>query len=277
MLTDEQLNQYHQNGFVIVEELFDHEEAGLLLQIALADQSFTEKASTLDQLKLNEKQEARVIAQGDGGAGTTKFWVDDDLRDDMYSAIARCRRVVNPLEQMLGGEVYHWHHKMILKAAYRGGAHLWHQDFGYWHRSGYCLFPHMGSCMIAVNRTTKANGCLQVLSGSHHIGLINHIRVDDQATADPERVDAAIQRLPLVHLELEPGSGVFFHSNLLHRSDKNQSGNPRWTLICCYNAIRNDPYRDSHHPRAQPLEKFDDNQVRTIGQKQITLMQKRQK
>ena len=73
MLTDEQLNQYHQNGFFIVEELFDHEEAGLLLQIALVNQSFTEKSSTLDQLKLNKKQEARVITQGDGGAGTTKF------------------------------------------------------------------------------------------------------------------------------------------------------------------------------------------------------------
>ena len=78
MLTDEQLNQYHQNGFVIVEELFDHEEAGLLLQIALVNQSFTEKSSTLDQLKLNKKQETRVITQGDGGAGTTKFWVDDN-------------------------------------------------------------------------------------------------------------------------------------------------------------------------------------------------------
>jgi ectoine hydroxylase-related dioxygenase (phytanoyl-CoA dioxygenase family) len=127
----------------------------------------------------------------------------------------------------------------------------------------------MASCMIAVNRTKKENGCLQVLAGSHHIGLIEHIRQDNQATADPDRVEAAMKRLPLVYLELEPGSAVFFHANLLHRSDQNSSEHPRWTLICCYNAARNDPYKDSHHPRYTPLEKLDDDQVREIGQTQI--------
>ena len=156
----------------------------------------------------------------------------------------------------------------MLKAARTGGAFMWHQDFGYWHKTGCCLFPHMGSCMIAVNPTTKANGCLQVLAGSHHIGLINHVRVEGQATADPERVEAAVARLPLVHLELETGSAVFFHCNLLHRSDANQSEHPRWTLICCYNAARNDPYRDSHHPRYRPLAKLEDEEVGQVGRRQ---------
>jgi len=92
--------------------------------------------------------------------------------------------------------------------------------------------------------------------------------VDGQATADPDRVDAAVERLPLVHLELDPGSAVFFHCNLLHRSEANQSDHPRWTLICCYNAARNDPYRDSHHPRYTPLSKLDDEQVVQVGRRQ---------
>lgn len=268
MLTEPQLEQYHRDGFVIVEQLFDKEEIDLLLQIGQADQALS-AASTEVEVGQEKRQAARVLSQGDGGGRKTQFWVDDELGDDLYSAISRCRRVVDPLEQMLDGEVYHWHHKMMLKAARTGGAHLWHQDFGYWQSTGFCLFPEMASCMIAVNRTKKENGCLQVLAGSHHIGLIEHIRQDNQATADPDRVEAAMKRLPLVYLELEPGSAVFFHANLLHRSDQNSSEHPRWTLICCYNAARNDPYKDSHHPRYTPLEKLDDDQVREIGQAQI--------
>ena len=161
---------------------------------------------------------------------------------------------------------------MMLKDARVGGAHMWHQDFGYWHKTGYCLFPYMASCMIAVNRTTRQNACLQVLAGSHHIGLIEHVRVDGQATADPQRVAAAAERLPLVHLELEPGSAALFHCNVLHRSDANQSEHPRWTLICCYNAARNQPYQDSHHPDYTPIDKLDDAQVKQVGVDQCEAM-----
>ena len=75
----------------------------------------------------------------------------------------------------------------------------------------------------------------------------------DQAGADAERVDEILKRLPLVHVEMEPGDALFFHANLLHRSDQNRSDKPRWSMICCYNAARNDPYKESHHPRYTPL------------------------
>src|SRR5205085_4887473 len=96
---------------------------------------------------------------------------------------------------------------------------------------------------------TQSNGCLQILKGSHRMGRINHVKIGDQTGADPERVAAARERLELVHCELEPGSAVFFHSNLLHRSDANRSPDPRWAFICCYNTARNDPYKESRHPR----------------------------
>lgn len=273
MLSNGQLAAYRHDGFVIVEHLFDAEEAKLLLEIATADKALAEQAEAVQVNDLDKKKDARVVAQGDGSGRETKFWVDDELRDDTYSAVARSRRVVEPIEQMLKGEAYHWHHKMMLKAARVGGAHMWHQDFGYWHKSGHVLFPHMASCMIAVNRTMKSNGCLQVLAGSHEIGLIEHVRVEGQATADPDRIEPATERLDLVYLELEPGSAVFFHSNLLHRSEANQSNDPRWTLICCYNAAQNEPYRESHHPRYRPLNKLDDDQVRIVGRRQLQQFQ----
>jgi ectoine hydroxylase len=164
--------------------------------------------------------------------------------------------------------VYHYHSKMIMKDAKIGGAWTWHQDYGYWYQNGV-LFPLLTSAFIAVDRASKQNGCLQVIRGSHHLGRIEHILTGDQAGADPERVEKILERLELVHVEMEPGDTLFFHANLLHRSDQNQSANPRWSMICCYNAARNNPYKESHHPRYTPLEKVPDAAILQAGLKRF--------
>jgi hypothetical protein len=69
---------------------------------------------------------------------------------------------------------------------------------------------------------------------------------------------------------MEPGDALYFHPNLLHRSDRNRSENPRWSMICCYNAARNDPYKESHHPRYTPLEKVPDSMIRASGLKRFS-------
>ena len=147
---------------------------------------------------------------------------------------------------------------MMLKEPLVGGAWEWHQDYGYWYENG-CLFPYLASCLIAVDRATRENGCLQVLVGSHLMGRIDHGKTGDQTGADLRRVEEARQRLELRYLEASPGDAIFFHCNLLHRSDQNRSPHSRWSLICCYNAARNDPYEQSRHPRYTPLEKVPDD------------------
>ena len=91
----------------------------------------------------------------------------------------------------------------------------------------------------------------------------------DQAGADPERVHEAQKRLALVHVEMDPGDVLFFHSNLLHRSDQNRSDKPRWAMICCYNAKHNDPYKEAHHPRYTPLHKVPDSAIKEAGLKRF--------
>ena len=102
--------------------------------------------------------------------------------------------------------------------------------------------------MIALDRSTRANGCLQVLKGSHKAERIAHGPVGvGQTGADPARV-ALLQEtggLEVVHCEMEPGSALFFHSILLHSSAPNTSPNSRWSLICCYGACANPPL--AHH------------------------------
>ncbi len=181
--------------------------------------------------------------------------------DDLCGRIARSRRIVERMEALLGGEVYLWHSKLIAKEPRTGGAWQWHQDYGYWYLFNHCLYPLLASCSIAIDAASTANGCLQVLRGSHEMGRIDHGREEQQMGADPERVEQAMRRHELVHLEAAPGDAVFFHCNLLHGSAANESEHPRWSYICCYNAARNDPFRDSVHPRYTPLAKVEDRDV----------------
>jgi len=256
-LSVDQQAQFHEDGFLIVRDLFDAEEMGLLRTIARADQELDKQAAS----------------RRDGQGGVVRLSLRNDLPDDIYSACVRSRRIVDAMERILGGEVYHYHHKMILKEPYVGGAWEWHQDYGYWYHTG-CLFPYMASCMIAVDKATKENACLQVLRGSHHLGRLDHGPIGDQTGADLEHVQAALDRLERVHCELDPGSAVFFHCNLLHRSDQNRGPNPRWALICCYNAARNNPYKESRHPRYGLLEKWPDERIKETGLRQLAALER---
>ena len=87
----------------------------------------------------------------------------------------------------------------------------------------------------------------------------------EQAGADQDRVNEVLKRLDLEYVEMEPGDALYFHANLLHRSDQNHSDNPRWSMICCYNSAKNDPYKESHHPRYTPLAKVPDEEILRAG------------
>lgn len=248
--------RFQRDGFVIVRGLLTDEETELLGRIARADRAMSLSAY------------GRKDAQG----LPVTLALRNELSDDIYSAIARSRRIVDSMESLLDGEVYHYHHKLILKEPRVGGAWEWHQDYGYWYHNG-CLLPDMGSCLIAIDRATRENGCLQVLRGSQRMGRIDHGKTGDQTGADPARVEAALQRFELVYAELDPGDAILFHANLLHRSDQNRSEHPRWALICCYNTRRNDPYCESRHPRYSPLEKWPDQRILETGRRQWEALQ----
>lgn len=252
ILTDPAVREYHERGFYIARGLFDRDEIDLLHRAAKEDHE-------LDK---------RSFGRADGEGGTVRLSLWNHPGDGIYGMFARCERIVRSCEKILGGEVYHYHSKMIMKDPRVGGAWTWHQDYGYWYQNGV-LQPLLTSVFIAVDRATRENGCLQVIEGSHHCGRVDHILTGDQAGADRERVEEILKRMPLVYVEMEPGDAVFFHCNLLHRSDQNKSEHPRWSMICCYNAARNDPYKESHHPRYTPLKVVPDSAIREVGIKRF--------
>ena len=161
-------------AFTWCDELFAKDEIDKLLRFAKEDPSFANS----------------VYGRKDAAGNETKLALWNHAGDDLYSMFARSERIVDRMEQALGGEVYLYHMKMMLKEPKVGGAWEWHQDYGYWYHNG-CLLPLLASCLIAVSRANKANGCLQVLRGSHLMGRIDHGKTGDQTGADMERVNVA--------------------------------------------------------------------------------------
>jgi ectoine hydroxylase len=247
-LSDNEARRYHQTGYVVAKRFFDREEIELLKRAAKEDRALDEHS----------------FSRNDGEGGKVRLSLWNHPGDTLYGMFARCESIVDSAAKLLDDEVYHYHSKMIMKDAKVGGAWTWHQDYGYWYQNGV-LFPHLTSVFIAVDPATKENGCMQVIEGSHELGRIEHVLKGEQAGADTERVAEILKRLPLVYVEMEPGDALFFHCNLLHRSDQNRSENPRWSMICCYNARNNDPYKESRHPRYTPLHKVPDSAIKEAG------------
>jgi hypothetical protein len=255
ILSDKQVSQYHADGFVLAKGFFHRDEIALLARAAKED-------NELDK---------RSFGRADGEGGVVRLSLWNHPGDGVYGMFARCERMVRSCEKILDGEVYHYHSKMILKDAKIGGAWAWHQDYGYWYQNGV-LMPLLTSAFIAVDPCTKANGCLQVLKNSHRCGRINHVLTGDQAGADRERVEVLLARpndFPLVYIEMNPGDALFFDSNTLHRSDQNTSDHSRWSMICCYNAKVNNPYKESHHPCYTPLAVVPDSAIKQVGVKRF--------
>ena len=251
LLNSEQRQAYERDGYILIPCLFDKEEIVYLLTA----------------METDEQIRSHFYNRKDETGAPTKMALWNHPGDSAYGLAARSNRVVDTMEDILSGEVYHYHSKLTAKDAYEGGAWEWHQDYGYWYANG-CLFPLMASVMIALDDTTKENGCLQVLKGSHAMGRIEHGELaNGQVGSEEVRTTEATKRLETVYAEMKAGDGLFFHCNTVHRSDQNRSPNRRWTLICCYNAARNDPYLDHHHPHYTSIEKVSDDAVRLAGAK----------
>jgi len=254
-LSPEDHDRFREVGYFVVNGLFNEEEVGLLEEVTLGVMG----------------SDPHRLDRHDADGNLTLLSLRNDLSGDVFSATVRCERIARTMEVLLGDEVYHYHHKVMIKEPQVGGAWEWHQDYGYWYQNG-CLWPDMASCMVAVTRARRENGCVEVVPGSHLLGRLDHVDAGDQVCADPERVREVLKRLPVVACELEPGDGAFFHANVLHRSLKNESEEPRLSLINCYNTKTNDPYKKHHHPPYSPLEVVADSEVVAAGVRQADVL-----
>jgi ectoine hydroxylase-related dioxygenase (phytanoyl-CoA dioxygenase family) len=251
--TPQHKSQFDEDGYVVIKSFFSPQEVELLYGTATQDHVINKQSFDFNDSKGMRTRLALWYTPG----------------DDVYGLYSRCKRMVDAVEMLLGGTLAHYHSKLMQKEPRVGGAWEWHQDYGYWYNNGF-LFPDMVSVMVALTEATKENGCLQVIRGSHKLQRVEHGFAGQQVGASMERVEEALKRLQLVYCELEPGDTLFFHCNLLHRSEANLSERPRWSLISAYNLATNRSYKDEPASHYTPLVTVPDDSLLKAGKKGIS-------
>ncbi|QEC51011.1 ectoine hydroxylase-related dioxygenase (phytanoyl-CoA dioxygenase family) [Anseongella ginsenosidimutans] len=238
-LSSAQISEFHEIGYTIVPGFFSKAETDKLYGAALEDEIMRKHA-----LDLNDQS---------GKKTKLSLWYTPG--DDIYGQMIRSERMVNSAACLLNSEapVCHFHTKLMQKEPRVGGAWEWHQDYGYWYKNQFMFPDQMLSVMIALTAANKENGCLQVIKGSHKMGRVNHGFAGEQVGADMVMVDNALKTMELVYCELQPGDALFFHSNLLHRSEANLSDRPRWSIISVYVSQSNPAYNEETGSRRTPV------------------------
>lgn len=236
-VTDEIKKDFNEHGYIMVRNLLDN---GELVNI----KKQLEENDSITKYKYGIPDEDRV----------TYMVLWNNPGDDVTGMLARSEKVVNTCEKLLGGEVFHFHSKLMMKEPQTGGRFLWHQDYGYWYKNGF-LFPDLLTAFVAVDDSVKQNGCLQILRGSHKCGRLDHGLGTDQLGADIDRVNHIKQICPLEYAEMNAGDALFFHSNLLHTSGSNDSELRRWAFLMAYCRASNDTVEDHPFAHYTPIQK----------------------
>ncbi len=246
-LTPQQIASFHKDGYVIVKNFLAPKAVEKLYGTAIGDNAMENNAiNVTDQTGKNSK---------------LSLWFTPG--NDVFGYLTRSERLVNSVAALLDSDapVCHYHSKLMQKEPKVGGAWEWHQDYGYWYKNQFMFPDQLISVMVALTPANKQNGCLQVIKGSHKLGRINHGFAGEQVGADMVMVNNALKTMDLVYVEIEPGDALFFHSNILHRSEANLSDHPRWSIISCYASQSNLAYNESSTSWKTPMELVPDNAI----------------
>ena len=134
-----------------------------------------------------------------------------------------------PAAELLGGAVRFWHDQIFYKPANHGGVVAWHQDYSYWTRT--TPVAHL-SCWIGLDDSTRENGCLHYLPGSHRWQLlpITGLANDMDAVQTVLNEEQKEQFKP-VAIELMKGEAAFHHPLMVHGSYENSTDQPRRAVV----------------------------------------------
>lgn len=135
-----------------------------------------------------------------------------------------------PASQLLGGAVRFWHDQLFCKPAHHGGVVAWHQDYSYWTRTQ--PMAHL-TCWIALDDSTKENGCLHYVPGSHRWDLLPITGLAGNMGAIREVLSDEQWELfsHPVAIEVKRGECSFHHPLMIHGSFENRTDRPRRAAV----------------------------------------------
>ena len=232
-LSTEQVEFYHENGYVSgIDILNDSEVDALCQELASLYDPEHPAADWWYEFNSNESADPSRVLFHALGAWRISPGFHDILWNPTFTV---------PASQLLGGAVRFWHDQLFCKPAQHGGVVAWHQDYSYWTRTQ--PMAHL-SCWIGLDDADESNGALQYIPGSHLWDLlpITGLAGDMDAIRDvlsDEQWDALHNPVSVV---LNRGQATFHHPLMVHSSRENSTDRQRRATVLnvCRDGVRSD-------------------------------------
>ena len=240
-LTRQQLDSFKENGFISGIKMLEEEQ---IERIKRELQAVAEPGHPGHELfyefHSNESTDPSTILFHALGA----WRITNGLHDVLWNP-----RFLVAASQLLGDvPVRFWHDQIFWKPAKQGGVVAWHQDYSYWTRTK--PVAHL-TCWCGLDDSTKENGCLQYIPGSHKWGLLPKpvIAGELQGIKDFLNEEQKGRFANPKYAEVKAGEAIFHHSLTLHGSGANTSAKPRRAFVI--NVFADGVVSDSNEPLLQ--------------------------
>jgi ectoine hydroxylase len=218
-LTQAQLDAFDRDGYLFFPGLFSPGEIKVLTDAVPA---------------LYAQRRPENVREKTGDAVRTNFAAH------MYSApfarLARHPRMVEPVKQVFGEDVYMHQFKINGKQAFDGDVWQWHQDYGTWRNDDQMPEARAMNVAIFLDEVNEFNGPLMFIPGSHELGVLD-AEHDVSTTSYPlwvisgETIRKLVRRGGIVAPKGPAGSMILFHGCLVHASTSNLSP---WNRVSVY-------------------------------------------
>lgn len=232
-LTQEQIDFYHCEGYLVLPSLTTPEE---LIQVrAIYDRLFAERAgraegNQFDLAGADEEDHQATLPQI---LGPSRY--APELNNFLFKVNAMVIA-----EQLLGGECTAGEHA-ILKPARYGSATPWHQDEAYWNPD---LEYNSLSVWMPLQDATVESGCMQFVPRSHLGGIIAHQPINNDPRVHGLEAVSFDER-EIVPCPIPAGAATVHHCRTLHYAGPNLTDEPRRAYIQVFGR----PTKPSDTPR----------------------------
>lgn len=218
LLSDEQLRQYKEKGYVHgVRLLNDRQVDALRTQLSEMVQPEHEGHQFFYEYHSNESSNENSTLFHALGAWRVRPAYHDILWNPAFQMAAY---------QLIGAGCRLFHDQLFSKPAQHGGVIAWHQDYSYW--TWTTPMSHL-TCWMALDDADTENGCMYYIPGSHKWGLLDKIDLGGDMEGirkllTPEQIEDFDKKIPI---EVKKGFASFHHPLLMHGSYENRSDRSR--------------------------------------------------
>ena len=248
MVTQEQLDFYEEKGYLQIEGLLESELLSELQNKSSQLISRLQKDAPLPQKGVLRHAVFREsVPEGANSKDGAVYGVMDlqDL-DPIYTKLLFYDPLIMTIKEVLGTSFKLHHTRLISKESELNKNISTGADFGM--HQDYPFFPHRDHSTIAawmpLIDTSRENGALHVVPGSHKLGPIEHLGSSEKGfRLNPDEWSLS-KGMPI---NAKAGDVILFNYLVIHGSNQNKSYERRTSLIYQYNAITDEPLNNAHH------------------------------